>query len=166
MKRNHNKKLLFSIFAIILVLCLVLYFVYFYIINSPSNQAEEAVEAFYTYEQDGAFSESWEMFHPLMKEHFEKGHYLQDRVHVFFNHFDVNTFTFTIEDSELIRNWQIEEDAEPLEEVYRVLVSQYFEGKYGNFQIIQNVYVTNLDGEWKVLWDYKKSETSTESEEN
>jgi hypothetical protein len=163
-RRGINNKVFISLLLAIFSLCAVAILIYIFIINSPSNQAEEAVTAFYEYEKEGAISASWEMFHPLMKERFEKGEYLQDRIHVFFNHFSVNTFTYTIEDSELIRNWQIEEDAEPIDEVYRVVVSQYFEGKYGNFELVQPVYVTNLDGEWKILWDYKKSETSAETE--
>ncbi len=137
--------------------------VFVFIINSPSNQAEKAVKKFYTYERNGEFAESWEMFHPLMKERFEKAEYLQDRAHVFFNHFGVNTFTFSIEDTERIRNWQLEEDAEPIDKVYRVTVYQYFQGTYGNFTIVQKVYATSLDGEWTVLWDYKKTKTASET---
>ena len=165
MKRNQRKPLIIFLLLLVVVL-LVCYLVYTFILNTPANQAEEAVEEFYTYEQEGAFSNSWEMFHPYMKERFEKGHYLQDRAHVFLNHFGVNTFTFSIENAELIRNWQIEEDAEPIDEVYHVPVTMYYQGKYGNFAIIQDVYATNIDGGWTILWDYKKSETSLEPEEN
>ncbi len=163
MKRN-NRRPMFILLLLIVFVLLVCYVIYTFILNTPSNQAENAVEEFYTYEQEGAFSDSWEMFHPYMKERFEKGYYLQDRAHVFFNHFGVNTFSFSIEDSELIRNWQIEEDAELIDEVYHVPVTQYYQGKYGNFTIAQDVYVTNIDGEWAILWDYKKSETSLEPE--
>ncbi len=122
------------------------------------------MEEFYSYEAKGAYAESWEMFHPFMKERFEKGDYLQDRPHVFLNHFGVNTFTFQIEDAEKIEGWQIEEDSETIEVVYKVTVSQRFEGRYGNFEIVQDVFTTDIDGEWTVLWDYKKSETSSVSQ--
>jgi hypothetical protein len=101
-----------------------------------------------------------------MKERFEKGHYLQDRPHVFLNHFGVNTFTFSVGDGELVQNWQIEEDAEPIDEVYLVPVTQYYQSKYGNFALVQDIFATNIDGEWTILWDYKKSEMSIEPEEN
>ncbi|WP_047984199.1 hypothetical protein [Ornithinibacillus californiensis] len=165
MRRNNRKGLLFFLLLSV-VIALLFWFIYSFFINSSSNQAEAAVEEFYLYEQAGAFSDSWEMFHPYMKERFEKGHYLQDRAHVFLNHFGVNTFTFSLEDAELLRNWQIEEDSEPIEEVYKVEVTQYYEGKYGNFALVQEVYATSLDGEWTVLWDYKKSETTLEPDEN
>ncbi|WP_010094340.1 hypothetical protein [Ornithinibacillus scapharcae] len=163
MKRNKGSKLYILLFLSI-ILCLVIYFIYSFILKSPSNQAEEAVEEFYSYEAKGAYAESWEMFHPFMKERFEKGDYLQDRPHVFLNHFGVNTFTFQIEDAEKIEGWQIEEDSETIEVVYKVTVSQRFEGRYGNFEIVQDVFTTDIDGEWTVLWDYKKSETSSVSQ--
>lgn len=165
MKRTNRRPMLILLLLIIIsLLCCYLFYTFF--LNTPSNQAENAVEEFYSYEQEGAFSDSWEMFHPFMKERFEKGHYLQDRAHVFLNHFGVNTFTFSIEDAEVVHDWQIEEDAETIDEVYHIPVTQYYQGKYGNFSIVQDVYVTNLDEEWTILWDYKKSETSLELEEN
>src|SRR5690606_17000067 len=165
MKRTNRRPMLILLLLIIIsLLCCYLFYTFF--LNTPSNQAENAVEEFYSYEQEGAFSDSWEMFHPFMKERFEKGHYLQDRAHVFLNHFGVNTFTFSIEDAEVVHDWQIEEDAGTIDEVYHIPVTQYYQGKYGNFSIVQDVYVTNLDEEWTILWDYKKSETSLELEEN
>lgn len=154
MNRNRQRRIFIVLFFVLIVL-LLSGFVYFFILQTPSNQAEKAVEKFYEYEQEGAFSESWEMFHPYMKERFDKGDYLQDRPHVFFHHFGVNTFTFTLEKAELVRNWQIEEEVEPIDEVYKVTVVQYYQGLYGNFEIVQDVYATSLDGKWTILWDYK-----------
>ncbi len=91
-----------------------------------------------------------------MKEKFSKGHYIQDRAHVFMNHFDVTTFSFTLDKPEKIKNWQMNKDSSKLEEVYQVNVIQTFKGKYGNFDISQEVYVAQEDEEWKVLWDYNK----------
>jgi hypothetical protein len=164
-RRRTNYKLLFIVLLLV-VIASVSFFIYLFIRNTPVNQAEKAVENFYSYEQEGAFSDSWEMFHPFMKERFEKGQYLQDRPHVFLNHFGVNTFTFSIGDGELVQNWQIEEDAEPIDEVYLIPVTQYYQSKYGNFAIVQDIYATNIDGEWTILWDYKKTEMSIEPEES
>ncbi|MBP1970688.1 hypothetical protein J2Z83_002824 [Virgibacillus natechei] len=33
-------------------------------------------------------------------------------------------------------------------------VAQKFNGKYGNFTIVQDVYVTLVEEEWRVMWDY------------
>ncbi|MFD2761116.1 hypothetical protein [Lentibacillus juripiscarius] len=130
--------------------------IYLFLYTSPEERAAEVVETFYTYEQDGAFSDSWAMFHPFMQEKFPKGHYLQDRAHVFMNHFGVTTFSFTVGEAVEMNNWKPAKEAEPMDEVYKVPVSQMYKGKYGNFTLVQNVFVTEVDGEWKVLWDYKK----------
>ncbi len=124
--------------------------------TSPEKRAIEAVETFYTYEQDGAYSDSWAMFHPFMQEKFPKGRYLQDRAHVFMNHFGVTTFSFIIGEAVELKNWKPEEGAESIDVVYKVPVSQIYKGKYGNFTLVQNVFVTEVDNKWKVLWNYKK----------
>ena len=45
---------------------------------------------------------------------------------------------------------------EPLEDVYKVPVTMVYKGKYGNFNIQQDVFAVKEEGEWKILWDYKK----------
>ncbi|MFZ3577172.1 hypothetical protein [Virgibacillus sp. DJP39] len=122
----------------------------------PEDQAKEAVNTFYTYEQDGAFSESWAMFHPLMQEKFTKGGYIQDRAHVFMNHFGVVTFTYTLGEAVKVLNWEIEDGADPIPTVYGVTVTQDYKSKYGNFSIVQDVYATVVDDKWKIIWNYKK----------
>lgn len=130
--------------------------IYLLIDKTPEDYAVEAVDMFYAYEQDGAFSDSWAMFHPLMQEKFDKGHYLQDRAHVFMNHFGVTTFTYSLDEAVEVKNWKIEEGAEPIDLVYKVTVTQEYKGKYGRFRIVQDVYATMVEEEWKVLWDYNK----------
>ncbi|ARI76502.1 hypothetical protein [Halobacillus mangrovi] len=130
--------------------------IFIYIQTSPSHQAKEAVEAFYTFEQEGKFSDSWELLHPLMKDKFSVGHYIQDRAHVFMNHFGVETFTFTIGDAKKLKDWKMEKGAKPLQNVYSFTVIQTFKGKYGHFDLHQNVYVVKSKDNWQVMWDYKK----------
>ncbi|WP_233269424.1 hypothetical protein [Alteribacillus sp. YIM 98480] len=137
----------------ILLLIITLFFTFS---RSPSEQAKETVEEFYKHEQQGDFAQSWELFHSDMKDKFSKGHYIQDRAHVFMNHFDVTTFSFTLDKPEKIKNWQMNKDSSKLEEVYQVNVIQTFKGKYGNFDISQEVYVVQEDEEWKIVWDYNK----------
>ncbi|WP_163971886.1 hypothetical protein [Oceanobacillus halotolerans] len=127
-----------------------------FLLTSPEHQAKKAVDTFYAYEQEGAFSESYTMFHPYMKEKFDKGHYLQDRAHVFLNHFDVETFSYSLGDASKVTNWKMEENTESIGTVYHIPVSQVFKGKYGNFTIVQDVYAAKEGGEWTILWDYKK----------
>ncbi|QKY70023.1 hypothetical protein [Lentibacillus sp. CBA3610] len=145
------RKIVLVTIAVILFSVIVLCFR-----QSPEEQAVEAVETFYTYEQNADFSDSWEMFHPYMKEKFDKLHYLTDRPHVFMNHFDVTTFDFSLGETVEIKEWKPSKDAEAIDVVYKVMVEMHYKGKYGNFTLIQPVFATELEGEWKVLWDYKE----------
>lgn len=145
-----------GLILLILITVITVIMIYFLINKPPEELAVEAVDAFYSFEQEGAFSYSWVMFHPLMKDKFSKGHYIQDRAHVFMNHFGVTTFTYTLGEAVKMKNWKMEKGAEPIEVVYNVTVTQVYKGKYGNFSIVQDAYATLIDGEWKVLWDYRK----------
>ncbi|WP_066055749.1 hypothetical protein [Robertmurraya korlensis] len=130
------------------------YFLIRYGLFSPSRQAVDVVEAFYEYEQTGDYAESWELLHPSMKERFPKGVYIQDRVHVFMGHFGADTFEYKIGDVEKQSNWKMSKESKGIEMVYEVPVTQYYQGKYGTFDFIQYVYVTEEKGDWVILWDY------------
>ncbi|WP_173915480.1 hypothetical protein [Halobacillus sp. Marseille-Q1614] len=139
---------------ILIIISLVVILASLYML--PSQSARRAVGNFYEYEQEGEFSESWELFHPLMKEKFDKGHYLQDRAHVFMNHFGVTTFTFSLEGTDKVKKWSMEEGSHTFKLAYSTTVSQTFKGKYGTFHIQQEVFAVREKGEWKLLWDYNK----------
>jgi hypothetical protein len=132
------------------------YFLIRYGLFSPSRQAILVVENFYEYEQAGDYSNSWELLHSSMKERFPKGGYIQDRVHVFMGHFGVDTFEFSIDDNKKLTNWRMSKDSKPLDTVHKILVTQYYKGKYGLFNFQQYVYVTEEKGEWVILWDFNK----------
>ncbi|WP_102776564.1 hypothetical protein [Alteribacillus bidgolensis] len=53
-----------------MILIIVLFFTFS---RSPWEEAKETVELFYEYEQQGDFAQSWELFHPDMKDKFSKG---------------------------------------------------------------------------------------------
>lgn len=124
--------------------------------SSSTEKAAAIVQEFYEYEQAGNFSASWGLFHPQMKERFSKGHYIQDRAHVFMNHFGVETFSFKIGSAEKVSNWKMAKDSPVFKKVYKVPITQVFKGKYGNFSIEQDVFAVKEDGKWTILWDYKK----------
>lgn len=124
--------------------------------SSPVDEAWDVVDEFYAYEQEGEFSSSWKLFHSKMKERFSKGYYIQDRAHVFMNHFGVETFTYTLSEAEEIANWKLSKDAAAFPKAFVVTVEQTFKGKYGNFVITQEVFVVKEKEEWKVLWDYNQ----------
>ncbi|WP_231514869.1 hypothetical protein [Oceanobacillus salinisoli] len=148
----QGRKILFVAGIVFALLIVILFFSLFFF--SSGRQAKNTVETFYEYEQQGYYSESWEMFHPYMQEKFQKGHYMEDRPHVFRNHFGVDTFSFSIGDVKKVNDWIMEEGKEPIDTAYRVTVYQGFSGKYGRFTITQHVYATETEDDWKILWDY------------
>lgn len=126
-----------------------------YIMTAESRQAGNVVEEFYRLEQEGKYSSSWELLHSSMHNRFTREAYIQDRSHVFINHFGVTTFEFTLTKPKRLDNWQKHEDAELLD-VYHLIATKEYRGKYGYFEFVQYVYVAREDDEWKILWDYRK----------
>ncbi|WP_281974796.1 hypothetical protein [Halobacillus litoralis] len=153
MKSKQTPKSFLLILLLVLLASVALFIFY---ITRPSHQAESVVEEFYIYEQKAQFSDSWELLHSQMKDKFTKGHYIQDRAHVFMNHFGVETFSFTINDVKKMDEWSMEKGSKPLKGVYYMTVVQTFKGKYGHFRLHQDVYVAKEKEEWKILWDYHK----------
>lgn len=115
--------------ALLLLIPVLLFLMLGLLLSSPSDQALQTVNKFYKFEQDGNFSGSWEMFHPFMKEKFSKGHYLQDRAHVFMNHFGVETFSYTLGKPKKIKKWKPANDALELSNVYKVPVILIYKGR-------------------------------------
>ncbi|WP_141431105.1 hypothetical protein [Bacillus sp. 03113] len=154
MRRRRSPRILLVAAALIIVLGLFLFLrLIFY---SPSQEVTRAVDRFYQYEQAGDFAKSWELFHPVMKMKFSKGVYIQDRAHVFMNHFGVETFQYTFAKPEKIKGWKMSKDSETFKLVYKVPVVQEFRGKYGHFDIHQDVFVVEGKDGWMVLWDYNQ----------
>lgn len=101
-KKHQEKTILKIMFG--LVLAAMTLFAFKFLFSSSEKQAKEVAEEFYSYEQEGEFSSSWELFHSSMKKKFTKGHYIQDRAHVFMNHFGVDTFTYTLSKPEKLKS--------------------------------------------------------------
>lgn len=138
-------------------IALVLFFIIFLFSSflfSSSQQAERVVDQFYGYEQDGNYSDSWELLHPEMKKKFKKGPYIQDRAHVFNGHFGADTFSYTIEEEDKEENWRMSADSTAHEVAYKFVVTQKYNGKYGSFSFLQDVYVVEHKGDWLIVWDY------------
>lgn len=121
---------------------------------SSSTQAEDIVEKFYQYEQKGNFSDSWELFHPYMKERFSKSLFIQDRAHVFIGHFGADTFSYEISKPVEFDKWKPENGQDNFKDGYKMVVTQKYSGKYGKFNFQQEVYVIKHKGKWTILWDY------------
>ncbi|HLU23417.1 MAG TPA: hypothetical protein VKZ77_13210 [Bacillaceae bacterium] len=144
------------IFVLVLIISIFFCFMIIsFITCKPTDEVKKVVTEFYTLEQQGMYSSSWMLFHPIMQEKFKKPHYIQDRAHVFMNHFGVETFSFTIEEPEKLETWKITSDSPTFEDVYKVKVTQTYESKYGNLQILQDVIVIQEEDQWKIAWDYQ-----------
>jgi hypothetical protein len=125
-------------------------------LSSPKHQARKVASSFYTYEQRGDYASSWSLFHSSMKDKFQQGPYIQDRDHVFMEHFGVETFSFKLSKATKVENWKFTNGAPSLDLVYKMTVTQTFESKYGNFAIYQNVFAVQENGLWKIIWDYNR----------
>ncbi|WNF22690.1 hypothetical protein [Mesobacillus jeotgali] len=138
---------LFILVSFIVVLTTVL-------LRPDSNQALTTVKKFYRFEQTGNFSDSWDLFHPFMKQKFTKASFIQDRAHVFFGHFGAETFKYEISEPKEVKGWKAASDGKPFKTAYKFDVVQIYSGKYGKFSFIQEVYVVRYKDEWVILWDY------------
>jgi hypothetical protein len=120
----------------------------------PSNSGVHVIKAFYKHEQKQEFWNSYELFHPYMKEKFTRDRYIDQRSHIFVNHFGVESYEVKFGKSTKISNWKMSADHESLEEVYKVPVTKTYESSFGRFSIVQDVYSVKEDGIWYVLWDF------------
>lgn len=134
----------------------LLVYIFTSIFMGNERKAKQVVQEFYTYESHADFRRSWELLHTEMKAKFGRGGYVQDRAHVFNGHFGADTFSFDIGKAEELKSWKMEKDGEVFESAYEFEVKQDYHGKYGHFVFVQYVYVVEEDGEWRILWDYKK----------
>ncbi len=142
--------------SVVLVGGIIAFFLLILLIRQLQDVPEEFVEQFYKYESEAVFSKSWEMLHSEMKTKFpSKASYVQDRSHVFLQHMGVATFSYSIGKAEKKKEWQMAKDSEVFVEVYEVPVTLHFNSKYGRFQLEQNCYVLEEEGEWYMLWDYQ-----------
>lgn len=154
MRRRRRNPVLVVLIG--LTLTVVLVYVFSSIFMGSERKARNVVHAFYEYESAADFGRSWELLHTEMQAKFGRGAYVQDRAHVFNGHFGADTFTFDISGAKQRKNWKMEKEGEVFDSVYEFEVRQDYHGKYGHFVFVQYVYVVREDGEWQIVWDYKK----------
>lgn len=164
-RRNRNallKKIGF-IAIIVLLLWLIARTIPYLFQADTSDEAAAVAEEFYKYEQTGDFGSSWELFHPLMKERFPKSAYVQNRAHIFMQHFGVETFELEMEKPEREFDVTVIDGVKPFSEAYRIRVTQKYTGTFGQFDIVQTCYLVEDGDEWTLLWYYpnqKNEDTS------
>ncbi len=153
MRRRRGRGKLLWIGGLIVVL-------FFYLISSflmgSERKARLVVEEFYEYESNGDYGRSWELLHTEIQERFNRGAYVQDRAHVFNGHFGADTFSYEVSGGKEWKDWRMVKGGDPFAQVYEFQVKQNYHGKYGHFVFVQYVYVLLEDGEWRIVWDYKK----------
>jgi len=151
-RRNARIKGLLAGLLVLAALFLFIKWLFF----SPGRAAEKVVEEFYHDEQVGDFSGAWALFHSTMKKRLPKKMYIKDRPHVFISDFGVKTFTYTIGKPEKLNNWKMSGQGPTLRKVYKLPVTETFKGKYGNFDLKQEVFAVQEKGEWRIVWDYNQ----------
>ncbi|WP_073201273.1 hypothetical protein [Gracilibacillus kekensis] len=154
-KRRYYSKNYPNLFFLTVVLSVIVTLLIYIFIQlfSTERKVINFVEEFYQYEQKGDFSNSWELFHSHMKEKFDKTGYIQDRAHVFFDHFGVDTFEFKVTDAEKIKGYQLDQENNFPQTAYRLTVIYFYESKYGYLEIHQPVIVLEEDQKWTMLWE-------------
>ncbi|KAB8131034.1 hypothetical protein F9U64_13730 [Gracilibacillus oryzae] len=153
-KRNRFFNLKTILFLLISISIIVLVFLFFSNLFDPEKKAARALELFYSYEQAGDYSNSWELFHSQMKDKFEKNYYIQERTYMYKENLGVSTFDFNYNIVEELPKWRMSQESGEIMKVYHYTVSQSFQGKYGTFTIQQPVYVTMEGEKWVILWNY------------
>lgn len=152
MRRRGNPQIIIGAVAGIVIIALLV----FGGSKMFSSKPKDIVSKFYKYEQRMDFTHAYDLFHPLMQENFSREWYFSERHRIFFDHFDVDTFQYTVGKGTKLSEWQMSEDSPVLEDVYRYPVTKtYRSARFGNFSIHQDVFTAkDEDGSWKLLWSY------------
>lgn len=150
----RRRKLIIAIIIITCILTALLLSIRW--ITSPTQKVKVVVKEFYTLEQNGNYSDSWNLLHPYMKEKFPKTTFIQDRAHVFIGHFGAETFSYEIGDFKKVEDWKPAKGKKTFNNAYKFLVKQDYRGKYGKFSFSQEVYVVKHKKKYMILWDYNQ----------
>jgi hypothetical protein len=159
MGRNRSSGSMFrgmvGIGAVVALLWIVWIAVSHWIAPSEETAAAAAVEKFYRLEKAGDYGSSWEMFHSQMKERFAKDGYIQRRAHVFMQDFQADSFQYELEAAVREERFRMADGMEELYGVYRIPVKLTFLTVFGRFELLQECYAAEENGEWKLLWSYE-----------
>ncbi|WP_226655017.1 hypothetical protein [Pseudalkalibacillus hwajinpoensis] len=142
-------------FLIILVLLLLSGSIAFWIWQQPKARAAATVKEFYLYEQSGDFKKSWALFHSEIQNRFSDEQYSQLRSELITQDIGATSFTFDIGKVKTKKNWRSGVNSVIMKKVYVIKVTQHFQNQFGNFDLVQEVFVVKEEGEFRVLWDYK-----------
>jgi len=153
MRRKSSIKVVLIFVLVILFLGGAGSLLYFFLLPTDEEKALGVVKEFYYFEQQANSSSAWELFHPELQDRFSRDHYIIDRTELIVNQFGTDTFTYSLSEPEKIENWKMTADSQPIT-VFKIIATLSLIGKYGHFDYIQYTYVTEVDEEWKILWDF------------
>ncbi|MGG1685703.1 hypothetical protein [Pseudalkalibacillus sp. NRS-1564] len=150
-KRGGSGKVIFSLIVLLLLGGSIAIWIW----QQPKSQAVATVKEFYLYEQSGDFKKAWNLFHPEMQNRFSDEQYSQLRSQLITQDIGATSFTFDIGKVKIKKNWRSGVNGVIMKKVYTMKVTLQFHDQFGNFDLVQEVFVIKEEGEYKVLWDYK-----------
>lgn len=146
----------------IIVFMIILSFVLFYynvLWSTDGYQARKSVVEFYEFEQNGNYGSAWELFHSSMHEKFSKEAYIQKRAQVYMQQLGASTFEFEVNKSKNVGTWGMSATSPALSDVQRVHVTQHMLTVFGELELDQEIFVSEENGEWRLLWSYHERES-------
>ena len=150
-KRGGSGKVIFSLIVLLLLGGSIAIWIW----QQPKSQAVATVKEFYLYEQSGDFKKSWALFHSEIKNRFSDEQYSQLRSQLITQDIGATSFTFDVGKVKTKKNWRSGVNSVIMKKVYAIKVTQHFQNQFGNFDLVQEVFVVKEEGEFRVLWDYK-----------
>lgn len=156
---NYRRKRTTLPFTVVMMILLFVTTMTLFIMERPEIRV---VKQFYEYEQEQEFWHSYELFHPHMQELFSRNNYIDQRGHIFVDHFDVDSYELEVGSSRKINEWHMSDAHEPLTNVYEVPVTKTYQSRFGEFSILQNVYAVKETDGWRVLWNYDYEQEAEE----
>ncbi len=150
-KREGGGKIILILFVMLLLGGAIT----FWVLQQPKSRAAATVKEFYLFEQSGDFKKSWALFHSEMKNRFSDEQYSQLRSQLITQDIGATSFTYKIGKVKTKKNWRSGVSGVIMKKVYMVKVTQKFHNQFGNFDLVQEVFVVKESGEYRVLWDYK-----------
>ncbi|WP_270180212.1 hypothetical protein [Alkalihalobacillus sp. CinArs1] len=142
-------------FLIIVIIILLLGgSVTIWILQQPRARAADAVREFYKYEQQGNYTQSWNLFHSEMKNRFSDEQYSKLRAQFLTQDTFSKSFTFKVSKMKAKKNWKTPGSGLVLKKVYVTTVTQTFNNDFGKFNIVQEVIIVKEDGKYRILWNY------------
>lgn len=154
--RRKGKGIITPVQFIIILLVIFSFVLFYYNVlwSTDGYQAKKSVVEFYEFEQNGNFGSAWELFHSSMHEKFNKEAYIQKRAQVFMQQLGASTFEFEINKVKNIGTWGMSATSPALSDVQRVDVTQRMLTVFGEYELNQEIFVVEENGEWKLLWSF------------